>query len=343
MKTISAISMIVLASCLSGSILAKENEKEKELVIGPEAQVSVQSIYSKQVEQYAKDFTFDWTDYNSIAANQAHLNNIETLLQNMKTYSYLTPPQQEMLGKMLYRLGTYYTHVSRQPDSAITRLASAEALLKDKIDKAWNNNHLAYAYEQKYALTHQAEDKKQALDYSNKVLAAFPKTQNKAVVFAYFVQGLLDYDSKDYGLAETSFKTALTMSDHLKMNKDDQYARAKNRLATVILEQNNRDQEALTLLTEVNKYWHGQKNYLESPYAARNFISLGQAYLKLNKPFDARNQFDEAIKIYEHVYGKNSTLLSQPYQLLSEAYVRIGDRKQASFNAQKAKQLINHA
>ncbi len=336
-----AITVIILLGCLSGSVFA--NEKEKELVIGPEAQVSVQSIYSKQVEQNAKEYTFDWTDYKTISTNQERVRSIETLLQNMKTYSYLTPPQQEMLGKMLYRLGTYYTHVAHQPDMAIAKMTAANSLLIDKMDKAWNNNHMAYAYEQKYALTHQQADKQKATDYYNKVLTAYPKTQNKAVAFAHCIQGLVEYESKDYGLAETSFKTALTMYEHIKDGKDDQYLRAKNRLATIILEQNSRDPEALAMLNDLNKQWRERKDYLQNPYAARNFITLGQAYLKINKPFDARNQFDEAIKIYQHVYGKNSAMLSQPYQLLAEAYVKIGDRQQASYNAQKAQQLTNHA
>ena len=341
MKAISSISAMILLTCLAGNVFA--NDKEKELVIGPEAQVSVQSIYGKQVEQYAKDFTFDWANYQSIAANQNRLNTIEALLRNIQTYSYLTPSQQIMLGKLLYRLGTYYTHVTRQPDSAIQKMTLADGLLKDKMDKAWNNDHLAYAYEQKYALSHQQADKQKAAVYYNKVISAFPKEKNKAVAFAYCMKGLVEYESKDYGYAESSFKTALNMYENMKGGKDDQYARAKNRLATIILEQNNRDQEALIMLTDLNKYWHAQKHYEQSPYAARNFITLGQAYLKINKPFDARNQFDEAIQIYQHVYGKNSSMLSQPYQLLAEAYVKIGDRQQASLNAEKAQQLHNHA
>jgi tetratricopeptide (TPR) repeat protein len=217
----------------------------------------------------------------------------------------------------------------------------AEKLLTNKEDKAWNYNHLAYAYEQKFAASNLAVDKNKSLYYTHQVISTlYSDKPNKEVAFAYCVKGLVLNDAKDYGQAEKSFKTALAMYEAMPDGKDDQYARAKNRLANIILDQNGRDNEALVMLQQLKTYWKTKSGTVRNPYAARNLISLGQAYLKIGNAYAARDEFDSAIRIYTNIYGNNSSLLAKPYQLLSDAYKKLGDAEQASFYERKVRKLL---
>lgn len=304
-------------------------------------QTSKQPVFKGSIIQfYDKDFNFDWNNYTTIAPNHAKLERIEAFLKTNHSHATLSASDQKALGKLLYKLGTFYTHVLREPDLAIEKMNLAQKLLVNKEDKAWNDNHLAYAYEQKFAVSKLDADKNKSLYYINQVISTlYSNKSNKEVAFAYCVKGLVQNDAKEYMLAENSFKKALAMYEAMPNGKDDQYARAKNRLADIILEQNGRDQESLAMLLQLKKYWVEKKNASQSPYAARNLISLGKAYLKTNNAQAARDEFDSAILIYTNIYGSNSSLLAKPYQLLSETYKKLGNLEQASIYIEKANSL----
>jgi len=98
-------------------------------------------------------------------------------------------------------------------------------------------------------------DKNKSLDYTNQVISVlYSGKSNKEVAFAYCVKGLVLNDAQDYRQAESSFRKALSMYETMPDGKDDQYARAKNRLANIILEQNGRDKEALAMLQQLKPY-----------------------------------------------------------------------------------------
>lgn len=187
------------------------------------------------LRQYDKTFTFDWNKHTTIAANKRQIDKIESLLKNTHDTGQLNDADRKALGSLLYKLGTFYTHVTPKPDLAIARMNQANTILANKQDKAWNYNHLAYAYELKYAISSQADDKEKALYYTNKVISQlYPQMQNKEVAFAYCVKGLIYSDTKDYAMAETNFKTALQIYESIPGGKDEQYAKAKTHLATVL-------------------------------------------------------------------------------------------------------------
>lgn len=292
------------------------------------------------LQSLEKNFNFDWNNYATIAPNKIKLAKIESYLANMPDSNKLSAADQQSLGKLLYKLGTFYTHVSREPDLAIAKMNQADPFLNDRQTKAWNDNHLAYAYELKFAASNDAADKDMAFAYANQVIEKlYPEQANKEVAFAYCVKGLIFNDAKDYSQAETNFKKALHIYETMPHGKDDQYARAKNRLADIILDQNNRDKEALAMLKELKSYWLAKKNVVIDPYAARNFISLGRAYLKMKHPSLATNEFNYAIRIYKNVYGMRSVMLAKPYQLLAESYKQSGNLKQAKAYEKKSIQL----
>lgn len=314
-----------------------EDPPVSELLIEADNKVTVPDT---PIQKSEKSFNFDWNQYASLAGNQKRASEVETQLKKISNYSKLSKADQEALGKLLYKMGTYYTHIAREPNLAIPKMNAAEPLLLNPEDKAWNYDHLAYAYEQQYTHTRQAADRERALYYSSKVITdMYPKTKNKEVAFAYCVKGLVLNDAQDYAQAEVNLNNALKIYESLPDGKDDQYTRAKNKLADVILEQHGRDKEAIAMLEQIKKYWAMKSKPHTNPYAARNLISLGQAYLKIGAAIEAQNEFKNAIFIYLNVYGEQSKLLVTPYQLLSIAYKKAGNKQLAAAYQAKAKAL----
>jgi tetratricopeptide (TPR) repeat protein len=328
--------MLAFAADQQEPPVAKNLEIQSDKIYDPD-HLSLDSIQS-----YSKKFTFDWNDYSTIEPNKKQIEEIAAFLKATKpeAYAKLNAADKQTLGKLFYKLGTYYTHVARQPDEAIASMERADTLLTSMEDKAWNDNHLAYAYEQKYAVSDEDADQDKALTYTDKVITKlYHGAKNKEVAFAFCVEGLVQNDAADYAQAETSFKTALAIYEHIPYGLDDQYARAKNRLANIILEVDGRDKEAIAILEELKKYWQTKDNDSHNPYAARNLISLGQAYFKVGNVNDARDQFTKAISIYQTVYGNNNKLLVEPYQLLADTYKKLGNQNLADAYEKKANAL----
>ena len=156
------------------------------------------------IKQYEKNLNLDEAS-SSLARYKAA--KTEAFLKSITDYSHLNRKESQALGKLFYKLGTFYTHVAHEPDLAINKMILADAFLTDKKDKAWNYNHLAYAYEQKFAAYKQDSDKEHATAYLNKVIAnLYANAKTKEVAFAYCVKGLLLKDEKYDLLAELSFR-----------------------------------------------------------------------------------------------------------------------------------------
>lgn len=294
------------------------------------------------IEQQSINFTFNWNDQATFADNTKKISELEKFIASIDDLPKHPEREQQALGSLLSNLGSYYTHIARDPDSAIAKLTLAASLLNTKEEKAWNDNQLAYAYAQKYAISKQPVYKEKSLFYANKVLSIlYPNQQNKIVAFAYGIKGLLDSDDKNYAEAEKYFTQSLHIYEQLPHGKDDQYARIKNRLANTIIDQNGRDVEGLTLLQDVKKYWATRGTVKQNPYAARNMVALGHAYLKTGNAKAARDELKASIAIYKNIYGANSMLLVKPYQLLAQAYRKLGSLEQASALVKKANEIIN--
>jgi hypothetical protein len=294
-----------------------------------EAVTAIKPELSPIAEQ-EKNFNYDWNECLTVFTNKNKISPNEKFLANIDDASQLSLEDQLALGRLFSKLGAYYAQVLLEPDLAIAKLTMANAFLKDKEDKAWSYSHLAYAYEQKYASSKQSENNEKALYYANKIISElFPNTKNEIVAFAYSIKGILKNDTNEYQEAQKYLRTALAIYETPPANKGDQYARTKNWLANS-LEQSGQDQQAITLLKEVKRYWLAKGNVSQDPFAAYNLISLGQAYLKIGKTKAACSELKSAVAIYKNVYGSNSPLLVQPYQLLAQAYKTLGKAHEAS-------------
>lgn len=339
--TIGLLGTTLLAWAAKSTINPLADPPPTELMIQDDTNIFVPDT---PIQIANRDFTLDWNDDISIAANKDKVAAIEILLSKPVDYKKMRRVEKQALGELLYKLGTYYTHIAREPDLAIDKLDLADKLLINKEERGWNNAHLAYAYEQKYRLTQDAADKKEALSYVKDVIIPLLRTPNyKQVAFAYSVQGLVQNDAKDYAGAEASFKEALSIYEDIPDGEDDQYIRAKNKLATIILKRPSRNQEAMAMLEEVKAYWLAKSNIHYSPYAAKNFTALCAAYLKSGNAKEARDECNRAIAIYNNVYGANSTLLAKPYLLLSAAYLQLGNQEQVKIYREKMSLLSTTA
>lgn len=188
----------------------------------------IQKNSSDTIQQYEKSFNFDWTDSSTIAKNKPKIQAVETLLRTINDYTQLSKEDREAAGRLYYKLGTFYTHVLREPDIAIDKMNMAALLLRNKQEQAWNYNHLAFAFELKFAATGQSFDKEKALNYIHTVIAKmYSNAKNKEVAFAYCVKGLLLSDAKDYLLAELSFKIAFGIYETLSKGKDNRLIEPK--------------------------------------------------------------------------------------------------------------------
>jgi len=310
---------------------------------------------SGPVELQEKKFAFDWNHHETIADNKLRLLEEEQFLSTIDDISKLTPDDQEALGMLFFKLGAYYIHVLYEPDLAIMKLAMANILLTHVDAKIWSQNHLGYAYAEKYAQQPIKENKERAMYYANKVITTLTPTPhasdkspafdkpNEPLAFAYAVKGLMQSNLKQYTRAEKNFRAALALHEKLTDGKDDQYALIKNELADTLLKQSQPTHysEALSLLKDVKKYWSQKGNLTNDPYAAVNLISLGQAYLKMGKSKAALHEFKTAILIYKNFYGEKSILLTKPYQLLAKAYKSLGNVNRAAAYEHKANALRN--
>lgn len=330
--------LFAFAESTGPQIPAKNLVIEENDVYDPDARKQAQQHAA--LEKFAKNFDFDWSQSTTIAQNKPQVLEIDAFLKKIEDNAKLNKADQQLVGELSYKLGTYFTHIARDPQSAIDKLNQAEVLLPSKEGKAWCYNQLAYAYEQKYANTRMTADKERALYYTSKVITDFyPNEKNKEVAFAYSIKGRVQKEAHEYSEAEASFKTALTIYESLPNGKDDAYARTKSKLADTLLEQNHSDKTALSTLEEIKQYWQSKKNPLQNPYAAHNLLSLGVAYLRIDNIKEAQANIKQAISIFENVYGAGSPQLVRPYELLSQTYKKAGDQKLANAYEAKAASL----
>src|SRR5687768_15515438 len=137
------ILLFCLVTCSFAQPEANSTQPTTDLVIQKDKIYDPSKLSLDSVKDYEKNFTYEWWRFASLKANQNKIKQIEQFLQT-------TPPDQfkklsrdfrEALGRILYKLGTYYTHYQKAPNRAIRYLNAANNYLTKPIDKAWNYNH----------------------------------------------------------------------------------------------------------------------------------------------------------------------------------------------------------
>lgn len=282
-------------------------------------------------EQANKAFTYDWTQYTSIAANQKKVPEVEALLNKKGSLNSLSAAEKQQVAELSFKLGSYYISTGRT-DLAVPELEIADKLFTQPADKAKTYNQLALAYERNYATSKDAADFNNAMSFTNKVLRdIYPGIKNADTAFAYSIQGLLQNNANQMAAAEYSFKQAIMTYASLPNSMNEMSARAKNKYAAILLTRTDKekDAEALLQLEQAKAFWMAQENFYQTPYAARNFITLGKAYLKTGNAQGACDEANRALPIYKSIYGINNRILEQPYNILASCYTKLGDTKMA--------------
>ena len=326
-----------IALLVSPNTFALDQKQSQELIIQSNKVYDPDKISIDSLQEYEKKFDFDWNDYSTVSANQTKINAIENFLKTNPDLSKLNIADKKSLGRILFKLSTYYIHITREIDLAIDHLNNASKYLKDHEDVNRINNQLAYAHAIKFSLSRKNDDKQKALILSNKVLNQSNNSFEKA--FGYFVRGKIEGDANNFGHAEDNLKKSLQIYAKTSSNKKDQYARAKNLLASTILNINGREREAVKMLEETHQYWVKKGNIEKNIYAARNLVTLGEAYYKIGYIDAAQKEVNAAIPTLEQLYGEKSQWLIGPYQLMSEAYRQSGDTKHSEEFQSKLKQI----
>lgn len=266
----------------------KDEQVAKNLVIEENdiyvPEVRLREERHKQLAQFDKDFTFDWHEPNLTTDDEKKIEVIEAFFQKIEKPTdpvELDEADQELMGTLSYRIGTYYLYVYHHGEPAISHLEIAESLHKQQEAKAWDNNQLAYAYREKYHVTREKADREKALYYASKVIALYPNTKNKTVAFAYTTKGLIHDSADDFKMAEAHLKTALSIYETLPNGKDEQYAHTKIHLAGLLLKlDDGRDVEAINMLQEAK-----EDLMLNN---SSDLFSLGKPYLETSYPKQAK-------------------------------------------------------
>lgn len=335
-RTYLAISAAVLLLGLSGYVNSESQNNVQDDTVAKTLVIQTDKIFDPDklsvdsLQEYDKNFKYDWNNFSNIEVDRKKITDIENFIANFPSddIKKLSPEDKTALARLSYKVGSYYTHVTRQPDEAIKHLALADEYLVSKADRAWNYNQLAYAYEEKFALTEDEMDEKKGLDYVRKVRLLYPRMRNQQIAFICCVQGLFQNDAKDSKEAETTLKNALAIYETIPGGKSDQYMRYKADLAAIMLT-NDENDEALSMLQELKQYWIHKGKLETNPYAAVSLLTLSQVYLKLNKIKEAQQELAQVISIYQNIFGNDSELLVQPYQLLADSYRSLGNQQLA--------------
>lgn len=327
--------LLIASSCLAYQAnlsFQKPTQQKiaKYLVIEKDKLFDPDVLTLDSLPMYSDAFTLNWDNLASIIANKDKIDEIKNFLKNTSEaeLNQLTPEYKNALGTMLQKLGGYYVNYTHQPDLAIQYLQIAQSLFHGKHkmnDLAWNDGYFAFAYEQKFEATGDEKDKDKANDYADKVIALYHNhPQHKALAFAYCIKGLIANEERNYSTAELAFTNAINIYEKISNPFDPQVIRAKNKLASIKIDGQGPNDDTLNTLLDIKQFWFSQKNVMQNPYAARNLLSLGHAYLKTGQITQAREQFEKVIAIYTRIYGTDTELLVKPYQLLSDTYTILG-------------------
>jgi len=264
----------------------------------------MQSNHDLDLVKLDEEFNFDWNDYRSIKPARKKIREIEARIEQAVdlTAEFLIHEKQA-LGSLCYKAAIFYNHIERNPDAAIRMLSRAEIYLNRYLNPgindrfaystAWIGNHFAYSWQQKFSASKNIRDKERAFNYCNWVIlnyGNYGKNQDgtfadiesaKLTGFAYCVKGLTEYKSDQLDQAIKDYRYALDLYEKNQLI-DDQYARAKNRYAQILMENNNID-EANKMFGEVEKYW-SEKSEKENDniYKARFYSSNVKYMEKMN-------------------------------------------------------------
>lgn len=298
----------------------------------------------KTIQEANEHFNFDWNDYRTFATSRANLTSIETFLNT----AIPTSENSRQRGELRYKLGTYYTHLASNPETALEHLNQAKKYLdpqKQQSQLAWTENHIAFANQQLFALSiknqhinEAAQYQKRALQDCEKIITAHAMQQNtdstKITAFAFCVRALVQYKNNQLNDAIKNYKFALSLYEKHDLT-DDQYARAKNRMAAMLVE-NNQTREAEKAYAELEKYWSERKGSFHNIFCARFNMMHGDYLADSNKLESALTKYNHACRTLRLIEGKEASFtkeVSVKAETVAKKIAREDKAQSTSWNA----------
>ncbi len=171
-----------------------------------------------KLEELHAQFTYDWNDSKTTAANHVVVQKIELFLQALSDYRFHDLLHKKMYCQVLYRLSTYYLHFTRDFQKAIEALTLVEELnldtpmfSRDELGDLYKD--LAYAYQQKMQSEDSSLYEKKVMHYCNKVISqkesiSTPCYQRK-VAYAEIIIGHLARQKGRWAEAEDCYRSVL--------------------------------------------------------------------------------------------------------------------------------------
>lgn len=276
-------------------------------------------------------FEYDWNDY-TVTTDDKKVEELSKLALAVKPNS---DKERQMLGEILYKAGTYYNHSKCMPEAALPHLLKAKEYLANPNELAWVDNHIAFSYQQKAFAANKASDSKVAeenikksLNICNELVKSDPKELKdkeaiKIWAFASCVKALTEYENGQLEQAIKSYKTALDLYENHKL-LDNQFARAKNRWAMMLLE-NGLVDAAATAYKELDAYWEKNNGLTEddpNSYSASFYEPYGDFLMQKGK----HQNIQEAYFKYSYAHAVLSE--TEPGKEQSEAAIRVRAKKQ---------------
>lgn len=218
----------------------------------------------QSIKTVNESFNFDWNDYRTFESNTPKVPELELFIKGMLPFlDILEESDKDEFAQLCYKVGTFYNHIERAPAEALKKLSIAAAILKDN-ELAWTKIHIAFSYQQllfAYKKENNAalakESATSAMDNYKQVIKQYENIKEneaiKIIAFAYCVKALTEYEINLSPNDVASYRFALDLYEKNGL-LDDQYARAKNRYAQILVEREN-DVEANKAFEELKMYW----------------------------------------------------------------------------------------
>lgn len=335
--------VIFFVTLLSSTVLANQDLPTTELIIEADKIYNPNELTTDSLVIYEKNFKADWRNAATVKANKEKVLEIKNFVKNynMNDSSQLPAEHQQALGRLLYKLGTYCVHAEQTPNHAIEYFIAANALLKTRTEKIWNDTQLGYAYYQKFLLTQDDQDKEKSLRYAKSVLD-HGKSVPQAVELAYNVQESLD-DEVKIRPSIALFQKALNLDDNAATNFTPPFVNNKNKLATLLFALNHQQQaSALSLLQRSEQFWHQQmlqENSAQNSLLTTSGQTNWQALPNSNDNQEILTTLQQAIAIYQHLFEAQDYHFMQAYVLLARLFKQMGDNDKAQSYAEHVMQL----
>ena len=258
------------------------------------------------IKMLNESFNFDWNDYRTIEPNKAKVAVLELFIEKMlPSLSTLKESDKYAFGQLCFKLGSFYNHIKRTPAPALHKLLIAEGILTSN-ELAWVKNHIAFSFQQKLAASKREKNEEEikenttfAMEYYNQRIKQHGSIEEtdaiKITAFAYCVKALAEYEVDQLDAAVKSYRFALDLYEKHGL-LDDQYARAKNRYAQFLVDQENYS-KASVAFEELEIYWSLKQDKF-NPYPARFYVSYAD-YLAKSSPENLVVILDQYKKAYE--------------------------------------------